>query len=72
MENSKRIKRIITKLDELEELFHYFSNGDRSYDRDFKEIRDLIDELGLDRKKDHAEFIQKLKDDGRLKEDQES
>jgi hypothetical protein len=66
MENSKRIRRIQKKLDELQKIFHFFSNGSKDYDRDFKEITNLIEELGLEKKKDHAELIQKLKEEGRI------
>ena len=61
MENSKRIKRIIQHLDELEEVMDYFMAGSKHYHQHFRELRDIIDELGLDRKEHNARFAKKLK-----------
>lgn len=61
MQNSKRIQRIVKNLDKIEEILKFYTNGDHSYKKDFKEIRELIDELGLDKKEDHARLAKKLK-----------
>ena len=61
MENSKRIKRIIKHLDELEEVMDYFMAGNKHYTPYFDEIRELIDELGLNMKEHNARFAKKLK-----------
>lgn len=61
MQNSKRIKRILKKLDELQEALSFYSNGEREFRVAFKEIRELIDELALDKKKDHTRLAKKLK-----------
>lgn len=61
MQNSKRIQRALKKLDEIYETFQYFSNGSKVFDKDFRELGDLIDELGIERKKDHARLAKKLK-----------
>jgi hypothetical protein len=60
MENSKRIKRVIKKLEKLEEDMEFFTNNGE-YTKDFQEIRELIDELGLDKKEDHTRLAKKLK-----------
>jgi len=61
MENSKRIQRAIKKLDKLQEDMEFYTNGNDEYKDDFEELRELIDELGLDKKEDHARFAKKLK-----------
>lgn len=61
MQNSKRIQRILKKLDELQEALEFYSNGEREFRVAFKEIRELIDELALDKKKDHTRLAKKLK-----------
>lgn len=61
MQNSKRIQRAIKKLSEIEELVLFYTNGNEAHARSFKELRDLIDELALDKKEDHARLAKKLK-----------
>ena len=61
VQNSKRIQRALKKLDEIYENFQYYSNGSKHYDKDFKELHELIEELGLEKKKDHARLAKKLK-----------
>ena len=61
MQNSKRIQRAIKKLSEIEDLVLFYTNGDELYKREFKELRELIDELALDKKEDHARLAKKLK-----------
>jgi hypothetical protein len=61
MENSKRIQRAIKKLEKLEESMEFYTNGNNEYKKDFEELRDLIDELGLDKKEDHTRLAKKLK-----------
>lgn len=61
MENSKRIKRSLKKLDKIQEDLEFYTNGTDEYTKDFKEIRELIDELGLDKKEDRARLAKKLK-----------
>lgn len=61
MENSKRIQRAIKKLEDLEEIIDFYTNGSGEHRSTFRELRELIDELGLDKKQDHARFAKKLK-----------
>lgn len=61
MQNSKRIQNILKKLDKLEEVLVFYMNGDESFKSDIKEIRDLIDELALNKKEDHIRLAKKLK-----------
>lgn len=61
MKNSKNIEQILKKLDEIEEIVCYYSNNSNKYDNNFKQIRELIEDLSLDRKKDHIRLAKKLK-----------
>jgi hypothetical protein len=61
VENSKRVQRALKKLDELKEALDFYSNSEREYRVAFKEIRELIDELAIDRKVDHTRLAKKLK-----------
>lgn len=61
MQNSKRIQRVIKKLDSIQELINYYTNGSGEYDGDFVDIRSTLNELSIDKKKDHARFAKKLK-----------
>lgn len=61
MKKSKRIERIINKLDKIEKNLEYFTNGNRIFRKDFQELRDTIEELSLEKKVDHARFAKKLK-----------
>jgi hypothetical protein len=61
VENSKRIQRALKKLDELRDALEFYSNGEREFRVAFKEIRELIDELALDKKVDHTRLAKKLK-----------
>jgi hypothetical protein len=61
VENSKRVQRALKKLDELKEALDFYSNSEREYQVAFKEIRELIDELAIDRKVDHTRLAKKLK-----------
>lgn len=62
MKNSKKICTIIKKLDEIEEVFLYYANGAPHYTAHFTEIRELIEDLALDRKRDHIRLAKKLKE----------
>jgi len=61
MKNSKKIQKVISYLDEIEDLLKYYTNGNARHETKFRDIRALIDELGLDKKKDHARFAKKLR-----------
>lgn len=61
MENSKRTKKAIEKLNNIEDDLEYFTNGSTRYRKVFKELREFIDELGLDKKIDHARLAKRLK-----------
>jgi len=61
MQNSKRVQRTLRKLDEIEEILSYYICGSKEFKGHFKEIRELIDELGLDKKEDHKRLAKKLK-----------
>lgn len=60
MENSKRIQRILKKLEKLEEYMEFYTNNNE-YKKDFEDIRELIDELAMDKKEDHIRLAKKLK-----------
>ena len=62
MKTSKRVQKILGYIDELEQHFEFFA-GDKSseYEHYFQEIRQLMEELALERKADHARFAKKLK-----------
>jgi hypothetical protein len=60
MENSRRTKRILRKLDRLQDLLKFYLNGDKKFDKDFREIRDFISDMGLTKKEDHVKFAKKL------------
>lgn len=61
MENSKRIKRALKNLEKLEQDMDFYTNGCMEYREEFQQIRELINELALDKKEDHARFAKKLK-----------
>ena len=61
MQHSKRIQRILRKLDNLEDIVKYYTNGNHQLSSDFRDIRELIDELAMDKKEDHARLARKLK-----------
>jgi hypothetical protein len=62
MENSKRIRKVLKKLDKIQEDLEFYTNGTGEYKKDFQEIRELVNELGLDKKEDRARLAKKLKD----------
>lgn len=62
MQNSKRIQRILKNLKEIQDDLEYYTNGTKEYKQRFREIRELIDELGLEKKEDRAKFAKKLKE----------
>ena len=61
MKNSKKITRIITYLDDIEEYFNYYTNGNKIFSKEFEEIRQIINDLALEKKEDRARFAKKLK-----------
>ena len=61
MENSKRIQRAIKQLEKIEENLEFYTNGAKGYTEDFQQLKELIEELGLDKKTDHVRFAKKLK-----------
>lgn len=61
MQNSKRIQKILKKLDKLREALEFYTNGENKFKNDLKEIRDLIAELSLKKKEDHIRLAKKLK-----------
>jgi hypothetical protein len=62
MQNSKRIQRVLKSLSDIEEILNFHTNGSGEYRVRFKEIQELINELGLEKKEDHAKLAKKLKD----------
>lgn len=62
MKASKRVQKILAYIDELEKHFAFFT-GDKmgEYEHYFQEIRELMEELAIERKADHARFARKLK-----------
>ena len=70
MKNSKRIQRILKHIDELENGYEFFCNGKHpEYAGYFREIREVINDLALERKQDHARFAKKLKGLWKVSED---
>ena len=61
MKNSKRIQRIINKLDDLKEALDYYTGGNNVYSQDIKELRELFNELSIEKKEDHVRLAKKLK-----------
>jgi regulator of replication initiation timing len=61
MENSRKIKRIISHLDEIEDRLSFFTNGNHGLSKEFKELREVMSELAVSKKEDRARFAKKLK-----------
>lgn len=76
MKNSKKIKQLLDKLSEIEEVVDYLTNGTGHYKQHFHEITNLIEDLALDRKENNIRLAKKLKGLWKLeesnKEDSES
>ena len=61
MKNSKKIEKLVAKLSEIQEIVSFLTNGSDRYDTDFKQLRDLIEDLALDRKENNIRLAKKLK-----------
>ena len=59
MKNSKRIKRLMDHVDELESVLDYYSNGNKEYFKVIGEVRTLISELSLDQKEHDIRLIKR-------------
>lgn len=61
MQNSKRVQKILKKLDKLREALEFYTNNQSPFKDDIKKIQELIVELSLDKKEDHIRLAKKLK-----------
>lgn len=59
MKNSKRINRLIEKVNDIEEALEYFTNGKTHYFKTIEEIKQLISELLLDQKEHDIRLIRR-------------
>ena len=59
MKNSKRISRLVEKVDSIEEALEFFTNGNSHYFKTIQEIKSLISELYLDQKEHDIRLIKK-------------
>ena len=60
MKPSKRTQRALKTLEKIKEHLEYYTN-DVDYLKDFELLEELILELSLEKKEDHARFAKKLK-----------
>lgn len=65
MKEPARVKKFLKTLNSIEECLEYvFANNEtylKEFRNDIEEMRQLIKDLSLDRKEDHAKFFDTLK-----------
>jgi len=61
MKNSKRVQRIVHSLDELVDILNFYTNNSKQFDNKINEIRDFIEEMGLETKERDTRLAKKLK-----------
>lgn len=64
MKSPKRVKKILKYLDELEETLDFYLPNkleSKTYYLYFREIRQYINDLSIDKKVDHVRLAKKLK-----------
>jgi hypothetical protein len=68
MNNSKKIKRCIKTLETIYEYLEYYMvEIPKDLKKDYQELHSNLNDLGLEKKKDHVRLIKKIKSLDKLK-----
>ena len=68
MKNSKRVQRISLSLEKIIDALNYFTNDSKEFDSEINEIKDFIEEMGLETKERDTRLAKKLKKHWELSE----
>jgi hypothetical protein len=58
---TKKAKKAIRHLETIKEHCDFFLNGNPTLNQEFIELEEIIEELSLEKKEDHARLAKKLK-----------
>lgn len=64
MKNSKKTEQLLAKLDNIEEILHYYMLDTTDFNnlrKDIIELKDFISEYALEKKEYNARFAKKIK-----------